>query len=247
MTARRWVFALGLTTLMLNSPVSSAEPPSGPVLLELFSSEGCSSCPPADALLRKIAADGLPGTSVIALEWHVDYWNDLGWADPFSSPVATERQHAYARQLRTRSIYTPQLVVDGVAELVGGDEPRLRDEGAHAASRPHALISLALLADGRVRISSSQSPAGAALLLAVTEEGLTTAVQRGENSGRTLAHGPVVRWFQPVRVDGTKALDVIQAVPLQDGWRRDRLHLVAWLQRDDGAVLGAAQIALTHP
>jgi hypothetical protein len=172
-----------------------------PVVIELFTSEGCSSCPPADSLLKKLAWDqGVPGADVIALGFHVTYWDRLGWKDPFSLPLATDRQQAYSRVFGEDRIYTPQAVIDGQDELVGSDEAGVRRAIANAAKRPHTRITLepTYTRDGvSARITIPGVPPGIKepldLLFFVTEGGLTSDVKRGENRGRALQHEAVVR------------------------------------------------------
>ena len=123
-----------LSSLLLTATILQAQAAERPVLVELFTSEGCSSCPPADALLAALAER----RNVLPLSFHVDYWDRLGWKDPFSSPEATDRQENYARLLGTGSVYTPQIVVDGAWEAVGSASSRGREhirEGATAACR----------------------------------------------------------------------------------------------------------------
>ncbi len=170
-----------------------------PVVVELFSSEGCSSCPPADRVLSELDRDGVPGVEVLALELHVDYWNDLGWADPFSRASYTQRQGRYGKAFGRRGVYTPQMVIDGQAELVGSDASGARQAIATAAARPK--IGIRLTRTGTQIHVEVARPVGDPLELYVAEveRGLSTRVLRGENGGRTLPHGPVVRELQKVR------------------------------------------------
>lgn len=165
------------------------EKKSGPVVVELFSSEGCSSCPPADEVLRTIDSEGrIGGVLVIALELHVDYWNDLGWADPFSRSDWTARQRMYGKS------YTPQAVVDGSEELVGSRDAALREAIGRAATKPHLAVTIAH--DGEsviVRVAEEKAVERSDVILAIADRHLVTAVPRGENAGRTLRHGPIVR------------------------------------------------------
>ena len=219
-----------------------------PVLVELFTSEGCSSCPPADAALAALAAERtIAGAEVIALEEHVDYWNHLGWVDPFSSATFSRRQAAYADALRA-GVYTPQMVIDGRTELVGSRRDGARDAIARAgASRKVGIrLSVRSAADAaHVRIvldGSGPIDRGAELWLAITEEALSTTVEAGENGGRTLAHGPVVRILRNVgAVDGRSAIET--DVPTSAAWKAERLRVVAFLQEPTTrAVIGAAAV-----
>jgi len=171
-----------------------------PVLVELFTSQGCNSCPPADAFLGELARR--PG--VLALAFHVDYWNGLGWKDPFSSADATARQNDYAKRLGKRSIYTPQLVVDGSADAVGSD--RADVDELIAAARRHAPAgpTIEIAADGQggrvARLGAAETGADktgtgsqATVWLASYDKSHVTPVGRGENGGRTLTEYQVVR------------------------------------------------------
>jgi hypothetical protein len=240
-------------------PVAALAPRAGgegasPVVIELFSSEGCSSCPPADAVLRKLAAGpAIEGAPVIALELHVDYWNQLGWIDPFSRAAFSERQRAYASAFRQRGVYTPQAVVDGQSEVVGSREEDLRRLIAGAASTAKARVSLALRED-RLQITVRDLPEeGAAepteLWLAITEEGLSTAVPSGENAGATLAHGPIVRSLALVGTIAGGARNAPfseeSALPPEGRTRARGLRAVAFVQRSDSRrIVGAGVMAL---
>ena len=163
-----------------------------PVLIELFTSQGCNSCPPADALLGELAQR--PG--VLALAFHVDYWNGLGWSDPFSSKLATARQNDYAQRLGKRSIYTPQLVVDGDRDAVGSDRADVTAliTAAQRRAATGPAIEIATDDTGRrvVRLSGG-SAERATVWLAGYDRAHLTPVGRGENGGRTLTEYQVVR------------------------------------------------------
>ena len=157
-----------------------------PVVLELFTSQGCSSCPPADKLLGELARE--PG--VIALAWHVDYWNHLGWRDPFANRQWTERQQAYARALHDE-VYTPALVVNGAAMVVGSDGHAIR-QAMRQAPTPPVGVTLRRTTAG-LEVQAMNLPADATALLALYEPVHATAVAAGENSGRQLKEYRVVR------------------------------------------------------
>ena len=166
------------------------------VLVELFTSEGCSSCPPADAVLAKLHEEQpVPGVKLVVLAEHVDYWDDLGWRDPFSAHLFTERQSRYGDRM-----YTPQAVVDGRIDVLGSDKAGIERAAAAAASEPHGGVSCSISERKKIFFSVSGLPphGPAQVLLATVEDGLVTKVLRGENSGRTLPHTAVVRSIRGV-------------------------------------------------
>jgi len=219
------------------------------VLAELFTSEGCSSCPPADALLGHLRQDLADrGFEVIPLGFHVDYWNSLGWKDRFSSPEFTHRQEQYARALGVDGPYTPQMIVDGGVEFVGSNTVRAHAAIAQAASHPQrAEIELSAIAADKLMVHVTTGPAenGGMVMLAVTEDNLTTKVGAGENSGRELHHVAVVRELRQlgrIQEGGFKA-----SVPLtlQKEWKPADLHAVVFVQQGEaGEVLGASSVPL---
>lgn len=168
-----------------------------PVLVELFTSEGCSDCPPADALLARLdATQFVPGAQAIVLSEHVTYWNRQGWRDPFSLDAMTERQERYVARFALESSYTPQLVVDGAAQVVGNDAAAVTGAVAHAAASPKTdlVIRAANWKDGAVQFSvHGVVGSGERLSAAVAEDATRSEVARGENAGRTLHHVAVVR------------------------------------------------------
>jgi hypothetical protein len=238
-----------------NAAPDTAKPARAPVVVELFTSEGCSSCPAADLLLAKlVSTQPVGGAEVIALSEHVDYWNRLGWTDPFSSKQFSERQGRYAKAWRQARIYTPQMVVDGGAEFVGSDGERARREIARAAGEPKAAVALeAAAAGGGLRVAvrplpPAQRPGSdsAEVLLAVVEDGLRSEVRRGENAGRSLAHVAVVRRLEVLGpLASGEPFDRRLDVVLDPSWRRERLRAVAFVQEvGSRRILGAAQIPL---
>ena len=230
-----------------------------PVLVELFTSEGCSSCPPADELLIRLEEQQpVPGAQIIVVSEHVDYWNGLGWRDPFSSMEFTQRQEVFRRALGEPAKYTPQMVVDGHAALIGSLESEARLAIAQAVRRPKAALSLQLrepeAPDGvtvQVRIANLPplpDDETVDLWFAVTETGLTTHVSRGENARRRLRHAAVARRLEraetlPAVMPGT--YDTAISVALAPTWNRDRLRVVAFLQEAASRnVIGAAQVSV---
>ncbi len=219
---------------MLGLAVFAAPAAAGrrPVVVELFTSEGCSSCPPADALLAELA--GRP--DVLALSFHVDYWDRLGWKDPFSSPAATRRQHRYAELLGLATVYTPQIIVDGKWQAVGSDRDEV-ERALGAAQRNREEVPVALAADhghAQIALGPGRVAIRAGVLLIGFDRRHVSAVAGGENGGRTLAHIDVVRNFEEVaKFDGQAS--VIE-VPIRSPSER----LAAVVQAPDGRVLGVA-------
>lgn len=192
------VLGLGLLAgLAVAAKAQVSQPRRTPVLVELFTSEGCSSCPPADRLLGELDREQpVASAEVIALGEHVDYWDELGWHDRFSSPLFTARQQAYAQRFGIAGPYTPQMVVDGRTEFVGSDGRRARDVIRAAATRPKLALTIGKVAvDGR-RVSGEVVPGGAdvgSLYAALVDPEDVTEVREGENGGRRLVHAGVVR------------------------------------------------------
>ena len=233
-----------------------------PVIVELFTSEGCSSCPPADDLLSKLGkAQPISAAEIIPLEFHVDYWNELGWTDPFSSSLFSERQNAYSGAFGNGRIYTPQMVVDGSAEFVGSNFARAYEAIRRAAQAPKAVVQVAHARDmgeSTKRLVSLNiqiqglAPAlredSAEVLLAVTEDGLSSNVLRGENADRKLSHTGVVRRLEVIgklKAGQPDVFSVLATVRLEDGWNREHLHAVVFVQeRSRKRIIGAASSPL---
>ena len=231
-----------------------------PVVVELFTSEGCSSCPPADALLAKLD-EGQPidGADVIALEEHVDYWDSLGWKDPFSSPEWTSRQHAYAAAFGSGSVYTPQMVVDGQAEFVGSRQRQSEKEILEAARRAKTDVAVRSNKAGtggtqqfmvRVgKLTGGSSRDVGEVWLAVTESKLQSAVTRGENAGEHLRHTSVLRTLRKIGVaDANKDQSFTgdPSVHFDPAWKRENVRVVLFVQeRKSRKILGAASFAIT--
>jgi hypothetical protein len=227
------------------------------VVVELFTSEGCSSCPPAERVLRALAAPGaVDGAEVLALELHVDYWNDLGWTDPFSSAASSERQASYGAS----RVYTPQMIVAGGEEFVGSDAKRARAAIARAVAADAAPAVPLTLRLERSKDGASSSyvaivdvgahAAASELWLAVTEDGLATDVPRGENAGMHMAHAPVVRLLRAAATlpPSRTATATRTSLALAPGWKPAALRVVAFVQergaRGPGAISAAASARL---
>ena len=229
----------------------------GPVLVELFTSEGCSSCPPADALLERLdRSQSISGAELIVLSEHVDYWNDIGWRDPFSSHEYSERQSAYATQFGLGSVYTPQMVVDGHFEFVGSNERRASQAIKEAAESPKAPVRLSLgSSDDKATIlhieagplPSATSTHSAGVFLAVADNSDQSQVSGGENDGRTLQHVAVLRKLTRI---GTVEASAEFSRDINLGLKsrnHGNLRIVVIVQEPEvGRVLGAGLIRLSN-
>src|SRR5262249_1728923 len=223
------------------------------VIVELFTSEGCSSCPPADDILARLArTQPVRNAEIIALSEHVDYWNQLGWTDPFSSPVFSARQNDYAQVFRGEGVYTPQVIVDGRVQFVGGNLSKAIDAIGRAATAPKAEVLISLLESPgngirRLRVQVEHLPKlsegdVAEITLAVTENDLRSNVARGENAGRKLSHSAVVRRLSTLgQFDSNLGRFTAEpSISLDPGWKPDQLHAVAFVQeRASRQILGA--------
>jgi hypothetical protein len=221
-----------------------------PVLVELFTSEGCSSCPPADALLAALdQSQPIAGAEIIVLGEHVDYWDGLGWRDRFSSRQYTDRQNQYADHLHVDSPYTPQMVVDGTDQFVGNDVSHARRSIEHAAQMTKIKLTISQPVLSGSKISSSVSiptsttvqPKGD-LYAALVDPADTTEVRSGENGGRRLQHVGVVRSLQRIgslKDLSTKSLSFTLTAPADS--KPGEMRVVVFAQSSQGAVVGAAQ------
>jgi hypothetical protein len=228
------VIALGLAAC---DDASARPASSGAVVVELFTSQGCSSCPPADRLLSTLGPplrDG--GPVILPLAFHVDYWNDLGWADPMSTPAWTERQQRYAAAMRGGRVYTPQLVVQGSAHVVGSRGRSVADAIAAATAVPPVVAHAQR--DGDAIVVDADGVTGADVFVAVTEDGIATQILRGENAGASARDDHVVRAFARVVAAGARSGRATIAIDKR--WRRDRLAVVVLAQRPDDLVITAA-------
>jgi hypothetical protein len=222
-------------------PQTNGAADSGPVVLELFTSQGCSSCPPADALLSEL---GSSTADVVPLAYHVDYWNHLGWSDPFSSPQWSERQSSYARAMNLDGDYTPQMVIGGGLQCVGSD--RRSVSYAIAAAR-------SVRATGRVSLTTIPSASGARelqvkvnvrmlreagnrppeVMVAIYESGLVTKIGGGENGGREITYDYTVRKLLPAfELDAAQGASVEKelSIDLDPTWELSHLGVAAFIQ-----------------
>lgn len=207
-----------------------------PVVVELFTSQGCSSCPPADAVIHDLALDPALRGRVIPLAFHVDYWDSLGWRDPFSSALWSQRQVRYVQTMHLSSAYTPQAVVGGRRELVGSNRSAL-DAALERVSneKPHGDVALTARRDRDTVIATIHAtvPAGADLMLALTQDGITTKIEHGENAGRTLTNDAIVRRLVLVESGQTTV-----QFKIDPAWRN--LSAAAFVQDRSTLAIGAA-------
>lgn len=230
-----------------------------PVLVELFTSEGCSSCPPADALLIQLEKQPIGGVEIIPLAEHVDYWNHLGWSDAYSSPVHSWRQQQYANRFKMDSVYTPQIVVNGRFEALGSDTRKVYTAIEQASRGPRATLRIDKLepaADDasdtvRVRVGVEPLPPDLRrekleLMLAVTESNIASNVAHGENAGRRLRHTGVVRSMVKVaELNSGKNKEYYSASLLTQvakNWNRANIRAVLFLQSSDSEAIYGATI-----
>ena len=203
-----------------------------PVVVELFTSQGCSSCPPADAYLSELARTR---PDVLALAFHVTYWNSLGWTDPFALSAATDRQRAYAGVLGSE-VYTPQMVVDGRTDIVGSDREAAAADIARAASDEPAPVAVDVMrTQAGLRIEVGAGQGAARVWLIGYDSSHRTAVGRGENGGRTLVESNIVRAVASVGTWTGAALATDAMAPAGE-------HVAVLLQAADGHFLGVARL-----
>jgi len=225
-------------------PVHAALP--SPILVELFTSEGCSDCPPADTLLRVLdSTQPVPGAQLIVLEEHVDYWDDQGWRDPFSSHVLTLRQSDYVDHLRVKNgPYTPQMVVDGSEAFVGSDRPQAGRALAREVNVPKISVKIGSLHFERgkalAQVEIGPVPAKAEVFVAIALDHAQSQVLRGENGGRQLEHVAVVERLASIgKLNKDEPLSKDVAIKV-DHPEKDYRMVVFVQQGDGGKILGAA-------
>jgi hypothetical protein len=211
---------------------ASARAGERPIVVELFTSEGCSSCPPADALLAELANR----PDILALSFHVDYWDGLGWTDPYSSHEATQRQRRYKTLLELATVYTPQIVVDGRWEAVGSDRSEVQRALDRAQrSRVDVPVVLAIeRGNAEIKLGAVADAASPSVLLIGFDRHHVSKVKGGENGGRILAHADVVRGLEDIGRFSGAAGKIAAPIP----WQCDRVAAI--VQAKDGRILGVA-------
>jgi hypothetical protein len=230
-----------------------ADPGPTPVLVELFTSEGCASCPTADTLLARLQSEQpVPAADILALEEHVDYWDTPAWSDRFASSKFSARQNTYGDRLLLHSEYTPEMIVDGTKELEGTDVVRAFHLIAQAASTPKLALKLSAIVldngrlSGRVSVArSARRERKAYVYAAIVEPRVSTQVLGGENGGQTLNHVSVVREMRQIGSVARARLAPLKfSLNIPDDARSKDLRVVVFVQRaGQGAVLGAVSAA----
>ena len=199
---------IGIVGWIASADIARAEDAASPVVVELFTSQGCSSCPPADALLGELSKR----SDVLALGFHVDYWDYIGWKDPYASKLATKRQKQYAESFKLSFVYTPQMVVNGAIESVGSDRSAIEAavEKVKAHNSAHPTLMLERRADGGllVHVGAAEAKRPATVWLACFDRQRSTVVPRGENAGSTLTNYHIVRHFESLGAWKGQVLDL---------------------------------------
>jgi hypothetical protein len=223
------------------------EPTSGKgkgfAVVELFTSEGCSSCPPADELIKRIQADN-KNKQVYILAYHVDYWDHQGWKDRFSDPEYSKRQRRYANWLNLQTVYTPQTVVNGSAEYVGSDQPAIL-QASSAGLNGESTNTLTLtgkIAGDQLQVEYQQAghEKRSELVLALVQQSAQSNVQAGENTGRSLSHVQIVRRILHVPLDINSKKEISMKLP--DDFNKQAWELIGFVQHTkDGSIVAAAR------
>ncbi|MEX3011734.1 DUF1223 domain-containing protein [Hoeflea sp. TYP-13] len=241
------VFAVSaLTAFSISSADAVDDAPVG--VVELFTSQGCSSCPPADAVLGELVKQG----NVVALAYHVDYWNYLGWEDTFSSKQSTDRQYAYARTLGRKSVYTPQVVINGRDHINGADKGGINKKlDAFDKSGRGLNVPVAAKLDGeKIKINIGDGQGKANVILVYFDRQNTVDVKRGENSGRKLTYWNSVRDIQTVAMWEGKAVELDLPVSVMSGDGYDGCAVLLQTMKTDGvpgAIIGAGVVMDANP
>lgn len=219
------------------------------VLVELFTSEGCASCPPADKVLAFLEREQpAPQAEIITLAFHVDYWDDLGWKDAFSSPLYSQRQELYGQKFRIDAIYTPQMIVDGQTEFGGSNSGKAVSAVMESARAKKAKIEMVLNENLlKIDISEISKTENATVFLVIAEDNLTSKIKRGENSGQVLRHASVVRRLTAIgSVNSSDSKFSAEAnLEFLPGWKKENLKIVVFVQENESRrVLGVNKVSL---
>jgi hypothetical protein len=234
-------------------PLPSTSGNGTPILVELFTSEGCSTCPPADQLLQKLDAQPVAGAQLIVLSEHVDYWNHIGWSDPYSSAAYSERQNNYVSRFHLQGPYTPEMIVDGSSEFVGNSYQEARQAFEKSQTQPKVDVRIRDLEvkDGKLhaRLETENLPNGtpkADVVFVFALNHAESQVAGGENAGRHLTHVAVVRNLSIVgTAESGKPFGKDVAVSLGRNVSPSNVRVIAFLQEHgQGRVLGAAEATL---
>ncbi len=234
--------------LQLINPVAEAPSEKPFVIVELFTSEGCSSCPSADRLLSEIVDEQQSDVEVIGLSFHVDYWDYIGWKDPYARKEFTQRQRAYASKLKSYQVYTPQMVVNGKHEFVGSDRRTwARVLSTESNEKPNFSFEIDQLSKAKEKLSFSVATndhQGLLLNIAVVERGLSQQVTRGENRGRKLHHDNVVRAYDILPFNQSEQQ---LSMEIPSDLDENNSSLVIYFQKASNyEIVGAKQIALSE-
>ena len=231
-----------IATVVFAVPTAASSSARVPVVLELFTSEGCSSCPPADRLLESLDRQPVANANLIVLSEHVDYWNYLGWSDPYSSPFFSDRQHDYSGRLGA-DVYTPQLVIDGQSQVTGSDQREVMHAIAQATQKTKLPVSIRATG-GMVHVEANSGGAKADLYIVIAADHASSKVLRGENSGHMLTHIAVAQSISKIgKWEGSGA--TARDIPIPSGSKKQQpgeTRIIALLQDPrTGRILGAAQ------
>ena len=233
------VYSFSFKTSGVHEPKGAAS--AGFAVVELFTSEGCSSCPPADEVIAKLLGQQM--ANVYILSFHVDYWNKFGWRDPFSKALFSERQNKYAQALSLESVYTPQVVVNGRTEFVGSDTKKLQaavENSLHGAAGPDLDITIKRSGNS-LDVAYTTSEKNSLINIALVQPEATTVVKRGENGGRTLHHVNIVRAFRAAKATANGRL----AFEIPEELAHTPLQLMAYTQSNGSfKITGAIQKTL---
>ena len=242
-------YALMVAASVMSTQPAGADDLAPPVVVELFTSQGCSSCPPADALLGELSKR----KDVLALSFHVDYWDYIGWKDPYASKLATKRQRQYAETFKLSFVYTPQIVVNGISEGVGSDRAGIETavEKAKAWPAVHPSLALERRSDGGllIHVGAAEAKRPATVWLACFDRQRSTAVPRGENAGSTLTNYHIVRHFESLGTWKGQMVDLsVGPDEVEEYAGRPDQDMAVLVQTDGvGPILAAERLGTPRP